>query len=455
MHNSAAALAPIRDMHNSAAALAPIVAKQEREPLIGLAALMTMAFRGIDLTPLGQRLIERADADPEDANALMDLSIVLQLKQTPDIGIAVQAQALQVQQLYHLPARGGAAAIRLLAIMAPGDLMANTPLEFLLQDSDVALDMLYVVPGMPIPPLPEHDLIIVAACESDSNQALLQGLALRERSWHCPVLNLPARIARTGREAAHALLESAPGVCIPVSVRISRQALRRVCSRKLALADVLQDGSFPIIIRPVDSHAGHGLMKIDAPEDLDAYLQAMPEAEFVISHFVDYRSEDGLYRKYRVVLIDGKPYAGHMGISTQWMIHYLNAGMSESADKRAEEAQFMAGFDAGFARRHADALRAIAARLELDYVVIDCGETRDGALLVFEVDTGAVVHSMDPVDLFPYKRAQMQRVFAAFRGLLSRALQGGRKFEHDLQASGAPACARKFDVVADALAPNA
>jgi hypothetical protein len=87
----------------------------------------------------------------------------------------------------------------------------------------------------------------------------------------------------------------------------------------------------------------------------------------------------------------------------------------------------MAGFDAGFARRHAEALAAIASRLALEYVVIDCGETRDGKLLVFELDTGAVVHSMDPVDLFPYKRPQMQKVFAAFRDLLGRAMQRQRR----------------------------
>ncbi len=398
------------------------------QALIGLPALMTMAFSGVDLTPVGSRLIARAAADPEDANALMDMSTVLQLKQSRDIGLAVQAQALQVRQLYHRPAArpgpSGAAAIRLLAVMAPGDLMANTPLEFLLQDTDVALDMLYVVPGMPFPPLPEHDLAIIAVCESDDNRALLQELARRVPAWPRPVLNLPQRIGQTGREAAHALLATLAGVCMPQSARVGRAWLSLIGAGEVALAGTLADAQFPIIVRPVDSHAGHGLAKMDAPHDLDAYLRAMPEAEFVVSQFVDYRGADGLFRKYRVALVDGAPYACHMGISGDWMIHYLNAGMTESAEKRAEEARFMADFDRDFARRHADALRAIDARLGLDYVVIDCGETPEGKLLIFELDTGAVVHSMDPEDLFPYKKPQMQKVFAAFRALLGRALAG-------------------------------
>jgi len=449
---------------------APGTGSGDPHGLIGLPTIMTMAFRGIDLTPLGQQLIARAEADPADANALMDLSVVLQLKESRELGLAVQAQALQLQQLYRLPAKGGtsagggapasggtsprggtsargsasasggaqskggapanggAPAVRLLAIMAPGDLMANTPLEFLLQESDVALDMLYVLPDMPFPAqLPEHDLIFIAVCESDANRALLQQLAGLAQSWHCPVLNQPARIDRTGREAAHALLAPVAGVDIPPSSRIDRSGLKRLRSGELAPAGVLQDGRYPIIIRPVDAHAGHGLEKIDAPQALDAYLQAQPESEFVISQFVDYCGADGLYRKYRVALIDGRPYAVHMGLSAHWMIHYLNAGMTESAEKRAEEARFFSGFDAGFARRHGAALSAIAARLELDYAVIDCAESRHGKLLLFELDTGAVVHSMDPDDLFPYKRPQMDKVYAAFRGLLSRDLARGAR----------------------------
>ncbi|MFN3398189.1 MAG: hypothetical protein ACK4ZS_06605 [Sulfurimicrobium sp.] len=60
-------------------------------------------------------------------------------------------------------------------------------------------------------------------------------------------------------------------------------------------------------------------------------------------------------------------------------------------------------------------------RAGLDYLGIDCGESPDGKLLVFEADSNMIVHAMDPVDLFPYKQAQMQKVFAAFRAMLAAA----------------------------------
>ena len=80
----------------------------------------------------------------------------------------------------------------------------------------------------------------------------------------------------------------------------------------------------------------------------------------------------------------------------------------------------MATFDTGFASRHAAAFAALNDWMGLDYYQIDCAETPDGRLLVFEVDTAAIIHLMDPPDLYPYKPAQMRRVFAAFDAMLRR-----------------------------------
>jgi hypothetical protein len=41
-------------------------------------------------------------------------------------------------------------------------------------------------------------------------------------------------------------------------------------------------------------------------------------------------------------------------------------------------------------------------------------------LLVFGVDVAAIIHLMDPPDVFPYKPAQMRRVFNAFDRMLRR-----------------------------------
>jgi hypothetical protein len=399
-----------------------------QEPLIGLAKIMRLIFSGADLAPLGTQLVARAEtgSGETDANAFMDLFTILLLRGDRELALAMQAQALQLQQIYTPPTTAGQASIRVLAIVGAGDLMANTPIELLLENSDVALDMLYVGPQLPlITSLPEHDVLFVAAGESEENIPLLHELDSVMRSWPRPVLNMPGRIALLSRDSACALLKSAPGVEMPDTARISRQTLEQIGRGELAVTTVLADGKFPIIARPVDSHAGKGLDKLDSPAAIADYLLMMTQDEFYISRFVDYRGEDGQFRKYRIVLIEGSPFICHMGISSHWMIHYLNAGMTESVEKRAEEERFMADFDEEFALRHKDAFRAIYERMGLDYLGIDCGESADGSLLIFEVDSNMVVHALDPVDIFPYKQPQMHKVFAAFREMLVNAMKRG------------------------------
>ncbi len=390
--------------------------------LIGVAALAKMAFDSMDLAPLRQSLVERFLRDAYDSAALMDLSAVLQLSGARADGLQLQAQALLQNRLYRpRTASADARAIRLLAFMAPGDFMANAPLEFLLDGANVTLDLLYVVPGLPPPAIvPEHDLAIVAVGESDDNRAVLREVATLIRDWQRPVLNAPARIAGLSRDAACALLRAANGTAIPTTLRIARDTLERIGAGAASIESVLVEGRFPMIARPIGSHAGDGLSKLDDAAAVADYLRGRPEGEFYISPFIDYRSADGLFRKYRIALIDGRPYACHMAVSQHWMVHYLNAGMTESAAKREEEARFMAAFDDDFAVRHRVALHAIAERVGLTYFAIDCGEAPDGSLLLFEADVAMIVHAMDPPDMFPYKGPQMRKVFAAFAAMLRK-----------------------------------
>jgi hypothetical protein len=101
--------------------------------------------------------------------------------------------------------------------------------------------------------------------------------------------------------------------------------------------------------------------------------------------------------------------------------------MSASRSRRLEEQTFMRTFDIAFARRHATALNGIAKTIGLDYFTVDCAETKNGSLLIFEADNTAIVHDMDPPEIFPYKAAQMQRVFDAFAAMLDRRARQSRE----------------------------
>src|SRR5262249_21359361 len=159
----------------------------------------------------------------------------------------------------------------------------NIPLEFLLEGSDIELLTLYIVPGLPLPqPLPEHDVALVAIGEDDAAHAALAEVAALLPDWPHPVLNLPGHIARLGRERLFEALAGAPAVAIPPTGRIGRAALRRL--NRAGAVD------FPVVVRPVGSHAGRGLARLDATAAVAPYLAERHEAEFYLSPFVDYRS---------------------------------------------------------------------------------------------------------------------------------------------------------------------
>ena len=386
-----------------------------------LAKLLKTAYDGADLTLQRGELLAYLETHPASAATLMDLCVVEEVLGCQASGLSRQSEALRHHRLYRSSWPASPEALRVLAFMTPGDLGANMPIEFLLQNSDVVLYSLYVVPGEPLPnQLPDHDIAIVIASESDQVRPVMRDIEYLIPNWPRPVLNRPDQILRLSREQMYRALETVSGVVMPATVRVERASLETVARGVERLGRYLAGAAFPLIVRTVGSHAGRGLAKLYDAVAIQGYLAEHPEAEFYISPFIDYRSPDGLFRKYRIIWIDGQPYPCHMAIANEWKVWYLNAGMADCPAKRAEEATFMAAFDDDFACRHAAALRGIVDRFGLEYMGIDCAELPDGSLLVFEGDVALVAHDMDPPDIYPYKGAPMRRLFTAFYDMLKR-----------------------------------
>jgi hypothetical protein len=360
--------------------------------------------------------------------------VLYQLAGRPDDALTCQQAALGQARLYrHAPVGplGGEAAprdappLRLLALVSEGDLMTNTPLDLMLEGCAVEVTRLYVsADDENAPELPDHDLAMIAVSESDRTRALLEHLNGLGARWPRPVLNEAARIRALARDSLFQVLAGAPGLVVPPTLRVPREGLVAMLAKAQGPEAVLGTGSWPIIVRPVGSHAGRGLEKLDGPAALGAYLADQPATVLYVSPFVDYASPDGRFRKYRIAVFDGRPFLCHLAVGDRWMVHYLNADMEEDAAKRAEEQRAMEGFDA-FVHRHAGAFEALHARLGLDYFAIDCAELADGRILVFEADVAMIVHDLDPPDIYPYKKPQMRKVFDAFEALLRAKAEDG------------------------------
>jgi hypothetical protein len=213
----------------------------------GVARLSKMMFDGVDLRPLWSELVGRYVYRQDDAAALLDLAILDQLFGNPDAGLARQAEALRLCRLYRSPFIGGAPALRLLALVAAG--------------------------------------------ESDANRAVLGDIARLTARWPRAVLNPPEQIASLSRERLCRLLQDIPGLRLPPTARIARARLAPLAAGA-SLADILAGTDFPLIARPLDSHAGRGLEKLADAAALEGYLAARSESQFFVSPFVDYRDRD-------------------------------------------------------------------------------------------------------------------------------------------------------------------
>ena len=144
----------------------------------GTAALTRLAFSGVDMHPYWNKLVAEISDDAKGAGLGMDLSIIAQLMGDQRTGLAIQKDSLKYQRLFRSPCASASPKLRVLALAAEMDIGGNTPLEFLLEGSDIALTTLYIVPGPPLPELiPAHDVAIVTACESDANRAMLAEIA--------------------------------------------------------------------------------------------------------------------------------------------------------------------------------------------------------------------------------------------------------------------------------------
>ena len=379
---------------------------------IGYAAIAHLGYEGGDFAALTSELVKQVQGPVIDAGALLDLSTVLQMQGGEMLveGLLLQRHAVSMQQTYRISHGNGSGPV-ILAFVTTGNFMANVPVDFLLSGTNAVLILHFVdARTESLASLPEHDVAFMAIAESSENAQTLMVMSQLLAGWRGPILNNAAPlIACLTRERVSQLLEGEATVYMPPTYRLDRATLIQ-----LAMGKASYDLTFPIVIRPIGSHAGAGLEKITSRSGLAHWLRHSDLTEAYVAPFVDIRDASGFYKKQRVVLIKGKPFASHQAASTNWIVHYSSADMAGHPAHRAAEAEWMRTFDKDFARRHAKAFAALYRLLGLDYFGFDCAELPDGRLLVFEIDVAMIVHDLDSADIFPYKKPVMRKLFDGF-----------------------------------------
>lgn len=326
---------------------------------------------------------------------------------------AAYAHAAQVHPILRRPAAKSPPAFRTLALFAP--FVGNTPVEFLFKDCAYQTSILSLLPGSQ-PDIAllarEADIVVNLVSDADQGAEVLPLTLAIARSLGKPVVNDPAKIQNTTRDATARALADVEGCRVPRTVRI-------------AAGEGLPDGLdliFPLLARQAGMHGGDAFEKLDDVAALTAFLAAHADHDRYVIDYIDYRSTDGFFRKYRFLFVgeDILPY--HLAIADDWKLHRDATEMGRHLWMQEEEERFLRAPEQVFGYAQYEALRVIRDRIGLDYFGIDCAVDRNGHLVVFEVNASMLVHDQNPE--FPYKDPYIHRIKVAFDGMLAHLARG-------------------------------
>ena len=269
----------------------------------------------------------------------------------------------------------------------------------------------YATPGQSAE-LPAYDAafnIIGDADFSDPTQATVEAFV---QASGRRVLNHPARIGPTRRDRLPALLEGIEGLAIPRAARLDPEAAPGV---DLAAWTRAQGLALPLLLRPIGSHGGQGLMLAASEAELagfDASLGAYA------TEFCDFSSPaDGRFRKYRAIFVDRRPYPYHLGISEHWLVHYATSLTPADPAFQAEELRFLEDPEHALGAGAWAAVGAIGRRLDMDYAGVDFAVLPDGRVLVFEANATMLAHPEAEGPL-ARKNPYVERITSAFQALV-------------------------------------
>jgi tetratricopeptide (TPR) repeat protein len=357
--------------------------------------------------------------DPRDADSIYWIGGIKQRLGDTDAAEAAYAEAARIQPLIRRPAAKFPPDFRVLALFAP--FAGNLPTGYLFTDAAYDTDTLALfASGEYDVEFLKQNVQVVVNLVSDADQAdallpLATDLVVRLDK---PTVNDPRKIQRTTRDAVAALLEGIPGCRVP---KVCRQKAGTEFSIETLRATL--PFSFPVLVRPVGTHGGDDFERIEGQVEFAPVAAQQSDTDRYWIEYIDYRSADGHFRKYRFIFVDGHILPYHLAIADDWKVHHGSTDMADRQWMQQEEEAFLTNPAAVFNSGHYEMLRTIQQRIGLEYFGIDCGLDRSGDLVVFEVNASMLVHEHN--EEFPYKDQFVVRIKSAFDEMLRKLAIAG------------------------------
>ncbi len=351
--------------------------------------------------------------EPGHAVASQTLAEILERRGETEAASALLDEAYARQSLFLEPAARSRMTVLVLSTRSAG----NIPYRHLMPADHYTRLVWYMEHARPdqIDALPPYDVVFNAIGDPDLAEPCEWAMHRFLERCRRPVLNDPARVARTARSLTPAALGELEDVVVPPATRIARASIAR-----LGVRGAVAQAGFrpPLLVRPPGSHGGKALHRAMSWAELEAAAAEIGEQDLHVAGYRDYRSPDGLYRKGRVIFVDGRPFPYHWAASEQWMVHYDESGTGGDPARRAEERRFLEDPAQVIGRRAWAAIARIGGQLGLDYCGLDFSILPDGQVLVFEANATMLVHPEDEAGPLAYKNPAVQAITGAFQAQL-------------------------------------
>ena len=355
--------------------------------------------------------------NPDDADALLSLGVVLMRSNQVARSMMMFRHSQQLRPLITRPSRNQAE-FSVLLLDAPDS--GSTPIGYLIGGASYDSHFYCVLPGEQ-----QHldllrakaDVVVNLIADADEgSEALHLALDLVERLG-LPTVNHPAAVRRTGRASVARRLAGIPLCRIPRTVRLAGPVLAQATRNRC-----LEGLTMPLLARPVGNHGGGRFEKLFDLDAMRDFVSDSPDIDYYLTEFVDCRSADGFYRKYRLIGVAGELLPYHLAIHDDWKVHHFRTDMANQAWMRREEEAFLSDPSLVFGAPQLACLRAVAAATGLDYSGIDCALDANGDVVVFETNAVMLVHDENE-ELFAYKNLHVGRIKQAFNAMLARLAQ--------------------------------
>lgn len=265
------------------------------------------------------------------------------------------------------------------------------------------------------PDLSRFDVVLNLVSDPDQHPKTLDAVGKLLRGYRGRVINRPEAVLRSTRDTVARRLAGISGLRVPKVLRL-RDPKPGAASKAAKRASLV----FPLIVRLAGTHTGRIVDLVDGAQALDAACTG--RGEFILIEFVDFRSNDGLYRKYRLWSFGGATVFRHLAITDKWNVHVTDANnfMFDRPQLIEEEVRLMAKAEGNLPEAIHAVFGAVHERLGLDFFGMDFAIDGQGQVILFEANATMSYFPLVVHPRFAFREKLRAPAMSAFRALLLR-----------------------------------